>query len=137
MKQDNHNTSTAFDSIFSSVGLSETPPKEAEQKAHATKAKTAKPLMGKEIAASSKKASDQQQEQEDQGQSSKNASSTKRVLKSGIKVRSKTLFLKDEIVRMFKYVKFKKGLNESDYANEVFEAYFEHEFGEDWKELVR
>jgi hypothetical protein len=49
----------------------------------------------------------------------------------------KTFYLKPELLEIFKYAKFKKKLGESQMANIAFETYFEHEFGKNWRTLLK
>lgn len=104
--------STAFDSIFSSIGSSESSSDKKDN---------------------SKNLKDNRAEKKEKEEAKKEG---KRILKSGIKTKAKTFFLSDDIIRMFKYIKFKKDINESEYANLMFERAFEKEFGKDWKKLV-
>jgi len=52
------------------------------------------------------------------------------------KLERKTLYLKPEIAEMFKYVKFKKKIGESKFANMALERYIENEFGKNWRTLI-
>ncbi len=60
----------------------------------------------------------------------------KRILQSGRKTKSKTFFLSEDIIKMLGYLKFKEGIKESEYANEIFEKFFEKNFGKDWKNII-
>jgi len=63
-------------------------------------------------------------------------STSKRRLKDGKQAKAKTFFLEPEIIEMFKYIKFKKKVDESKYANIVLDQVFTQEFGEKWRKLV-
>lgn len=49
----------------------------------------------------------------------------------------KTFYLKPELAEIFKYAKFKKKLGESQMANIAFETYFDHQFGKNWRTLLK
>jgi len=64
-------------------------------------------------------------------------STSKRRLKDGKETKAKTFFLEPEIIEMFKYIKFKKKIDESKYANVVLNQIFTQEFGEKWRKLIK
>jgi len=68
--------------------------------------------------------------------SSSGQPTSKRRLKDGKQTKAKTFFLEPEIIEMFKYIKFKKKIDESKYANMVLDQIFTQEFGEKWRKLV-
>lgn len=49
----------------------------------------------------------------------------------------KTFYLKPELLEIFKYAKFKMKLGESQMANIAFETYFDHQFGKNWRTLLK
>ena len=49
----------------------------------------------------------------------------------------KTFYLHPDLAEMFKYAKFKKKMGESQMANLAFEKYFEHQFGKDWRSILK
>jgi len=49
----------------------------------------------------------------------------------------KTFLLKPELLEMFKYAKFKTKLGESHIANIALEAYFNQQFGKNWRTLLK
>lgn len=49
----------------------------------------------------------------------------------------KTFHLKPELLEMFKYAKFKTKLGESHIANIALEAYFNQQFGKNWRALLK
>jgi hypothetical protein len=50
-------------------------------------------------------------------------------------VQRKTFYLKPEILKMFKYIKRKKRIGESEFINFALEKVFYEEFGKNWHEL--
>jgi len=49
----------------------------------------------------------------------------------------KTFYLKPEFLEMFKYAKFKTKIGESHIANIALEAYFNQQFGKNWRTLLK
>ena len=49
----------------------------------------------------------------------------------------KTVYLQPDLAEMFKYVKFKKKIGESQIANIALENYFEQQFGKNWRALLK
>lgn len=49
----------------------------------------------------------------------------------------KSFFLEPEMLEFFKYVKFKKKIDESQYAIQVFEKAFCDEFGDNWRDMLK
>jgi hypothetical protein len=49
----------------------------------------------------------------------------------------KTIYLKPEIIEIFKYAKYKEKIGESQFANVALENYIIHKYGKNWKELLK
>jgi hypothetical protein len=49
----------------------------------------------------------------------------------------KTVYLKPEIIEMFKYVKWKNKVGESEFANAAIENHIEKQFGKNWRDLLK
>lgn len=49
----------------------------------------------------------------------------------------KTVYLKPEIIEIFKYAKYKEKIGESQFANVALENYIIHKYGKNWKELIK
>lgn len=49
----------------------------------------------------------------------------------------KTIYLKPEIIEIFKYAKYKEKIGESQFANVAIENYIIHKYGKNWKELLK
>jgi len=49
----------------------------------------------------------------------------------------KTFYLRNDLAEMFKYIKFKKKIGESQIANIALESYFEQQFGKNWRALLK
>ena len=56
---------------------------------------------------------------------------------NSVELERKTIYLKPELAEMFKYIKFKKKLGESQVANIALENYFEQQFGKNWRALLK
>jgi hypothetical protein len=50
--------------------------------------------------------------------------------------KGKTFFFEPDMMEFFKYVKFKKKIDESLYARQVFEKAFCEEFGDNWRDMI-
>jgi hypothetical protein len=50
--------------------------------------------------------------------------------------KGKTFFFEPDMMEFFKFVKFKKKLDESLYARQVFEKAFCEEFGDNWRDML-
>jgi hypothetical protein len=68
-----------------------------------------------------------------------NKSTIKRLEEDSIPVGlvRKTFHLKPELLEVFKYAKFKTKLGESQIANIALEAYFNQQFGKNWRTLLK
>ena len=50
--------------------------------------------------------------------------------------KGKTFFFEPDMMEFFKYVKFRKKMDESLYARQVFEKAFCEEFGDNWRDII-
>lgn len=50
--------------------------------------------------------------------------------------KGKTFFFEPDMMEFFKYVKFRKKMDESLYARQVFEKAFCEEFGDNWRDMI-